>query len=104
MDLAPNTIQKIRPPAVPQSSSKLVQTTPTRSDSSPRAVDSEAQSDRLPDEDIIHPLDPLFVVMGVTGAGKSTFISLLSEDAVEVGHGLQSSKSTSVSISTHLRC
>ncbi|GAB1310769.1 GTP-binding protein A [Madurella fahalii] len=29
--------------------------------------------------------------MGVTGAGKSTFISLLADQHVEVGHGLQSS-------------
>lgn len=28
--------------------------------------------------------------MGVTGAGKSTFISLLSDDQIEIGHGLQS--------------
>jgi len=31
--------------------------------------------------------------MGVTGAGKSTFISLLTRGHVEVGHDLQSSES-----------
>jgi hypothetical protein len=30
--------------------------------------------------------------MGVTGAGKSTFISLLTRGHVEVGHDLQSSE------------
>jgi type IV secretory pathway VirB4 component len=28
--------------------------------------------------------------MGVTGAGKSTFISLLSEESIEIGQGLDS--------------
>lgn len=36
--------------------------------------------------------DIIIAVMGVTGAGKSTFISLLSDqaDEIEIGHGLQS--------------
>ncbi|KAF2670963.1 P-loop containing nucleoside triphosphate hydrolase protein [Microthyrium microscopicum] len=34
--------------------------------------------------------DIIIAVMGVTGAGKSTFISLLVEDKIEIGHGLQS--------------
>lgn len=38
------------------------------------------------------PSDLIFMVMGVTGAGKSTFISLLTDEDVEVGHQLQSSK------------
>lgn len=40
----------------------------------------------------LDPSDLIFMVMGVTGAGKSTFISLLTEEDVEVGHQLQSSK------------
>ncbi|KAM0254614.1 hypothetical protein ACHAQJ_006581 [Trichoderma viride] len=35
------------------------------------------------------PDDIVIAVMGITGAGKSTFISLFAEDA-QVGHGLQS--------------
>lgn len=30
------------------------------------------------------------ILMGVTGSGKSTFISLLTDQNVEVGHGLES--------------
>ena len=30
--------------------------------------------------------------MGVTGAGKSTFISLLSGEDIQIGHGQQSCK------------
>lgn len=36
--------------------------------------------------------DIIIAVMGVTGAGKSTFVSLLSADDIEIGHGLQSCK------------
>ena len=32
------------------------------------------------------------ILMGVTGSGKSTFISLLARQDVEVGHGLESRK------------
>lgn len=35
------------------------------------------------------PDDVVIAVMGVTGAGKSTFISLFAKDA-QIGHGLQS--------------
>lgn len=35
------------------------------------------------------PDDVVIAVMGVTGAGKSTFISLFADDA-QIGHGLQS--------------
>ncbi|KIX10129.1 uncharacterized protein Z518_01210 [Rhinocladiella mackenziei CBS 650.93] len=48
------------------------------------------RDESVPDDDAFNPADLFYVVMGVTGAGKSTFISLLSEDAVEVGHDLQS--------------
>jgi hypothetical protein len=34
--------------------------------------------------------DIIIAVMGVTGAGKSTFISLLSDEKIEIGHGLKS--------------
>ncbi len=36
--------------------------------------------------------DGMVLVMGVTGAGKSTFIDMLKPGAVTVGHGLESSK------------
>jgi len=36
--------------------------------------------------------DIIIAVMGVTGAGKSTFISLLSNEEIKIGHGLQSCK------------
>lgn len=36
--------------------------------------------------------DIIIAVMGVTGAGKSTFVSLLSGEDIEIGHGLQSCK------------
>ncbi|KAJ9504306.1 hypothetical protein H2202_000362 [Exophiala xenobiotica] len=38
--------------------------------------------------------DIIIAVMGVTGAGKSTFISLLSDQEIKIGHGLQSCTST----------
>jgi ABC-type multidrug transport system ATPase subunit len=34
--------------------------------------------------------DIIVAVMGVTGAGKSTFISLLSDEEIEIGHGMES--------------
>ncbi|KAF3921970.1 hypothetical protein ABW20_dc0103622 [Dactylellina cionopaga] len=35
--------------------------------------------------------DDLFIaIMGITGSGKSSFISLLSDEPVEIGHGLKS--------------
>lgn len=36
--------------------------------------------------------DVAVVLMGVTGAGKSTFISLLADECVEIGHSLQACK------------
>ena len=36
--------------------------------------------------------DILMATMDVTGAGKSTFVSLLTDERVEIGHDLQSSK------------
>ena len=41
---------------------------------------------------IISKNDIIIAIMGVTGAGKSTFISLLSDQEIEIGHGLQSCK------------
>lgn len=38
--------------------------------------------------------DAYIAIMGVTGVGKSTLISLCSEEPVEVGHGLESCKSS----------
>ncbi|KAF8860698.1 hypothetical protein BDZ45DRAFT_551253, partial [Acephala macrosclerotiorum] len=32
----------------------------------------------------------IIAIMGVTGSGKSTFISLLTHEKIEIGHGLQS--------------
>ncbi|KAE8444245.1 hypothetical protein EG329_000745 [Mollisiaceae sp. DMI_Dod_QoI] len=37
----------------------------------------------------LRPTDVLIAVMGVTGSGKSTFISLCSEQQLEIGHTLQ---------------
>jgi ABC-type multidrug transport system ATPase subunit len=37
--------------------------------------------------------DVIIAFMGITGAGKSTFISLLTDEEIEIGHGLQSCKS-----------
>ena len=36
--------------------------------------------------------DVVIALMGITGSGKSTFISLLSEDFVQIGHELTSCK------------
>jgi type IV secretory pathway VirB4 component len=35
------------------------------------------------------PSDVFIAIMGVTGAGKSTFISLCSDREVKIGHNLQ---------------
>ncbi|UKZ61156.1 uncharacterized protein TrAtP1_002426 [Trichoderma atroviride] len=43
----------------------------------------------MPKPPALSPDDVVIAVMGVTGAGKSTFISLFAKDA-QVGHGLQS--------------
>ena len=87
--------QRPKPPPIPPRPSDLE--IKARPESAMTAEDAD-KTESLPDEDVFNPADPLFVVMGVTGAGKSTFISLLSEDDVEVGHGLQSSKAFSISI------
>ena len=39
------------------------------------------------------PADIFVAVMGMTGAGKSTFISLCTGEEVVVGHDLQACKS-----------
>ncbi|KAL7892232.1 P-loop containing nucleoside triphosphate hydrolase protein [Trichoderma sp. TUCIM 5745] len=46
-------------------------------------------SAEVPRPPTLSPDDVVIAVMGVTGAGKSTFISLFAEDA-QIGHGLQS--------------
>lgn len=38
------------------------------------------------------PQDVVIAVMGVTGAGKSTFISHLTTENVGIGHGLEGCK------------
>lgn len=38
------------------------------------------------------PSDVFIAVMGMTGVGKSTFVSLCTEDEVKLGHGLGSCK------------
>ncbi|OQO14297.1 hypothetical protein B0A48_01173 [Cryoendolithus antarcticus] len=45
-----------------------------------------------PDEDLaeLGPNDILIAVMGITGSGKSTFISLLADGEAEIGHSLTS--------------
>ncbi|PON28998.1 hypothetical protein TGAM01_v202106 [Trichoderma gamsii] len=43
----------------------------------------------IPNPPVLSPEDVVIAVMGVTGAGKSTFISLFADDA-QIGHGLQS--------------
>ncbi len=48
----------------------------------PRAGDSDKPFNS--DDDIV------IAIMGVTGSGKSTFISLLAEQSVQVGHSLTS--------------
>ncbi|KPI34877.1 uncharacterized protein AB675_2253 [Cyphellophora attinorum] len=39
---------------------------------------------------VINPDDIVIPVMGITGSGKSTFISLCTEEKVDIGHGLMS--------------
>lgn len=59
--------------------------------------DSADEADEMFSPDampVFNPSDQIFMVMGVTGAGKSTFISLLTEANVEVGHELQSSETS----------
>lgn len=46
--------------------------------------------------------DVLIALMGITGSGKSTFISLLSEDFVQIGHELSSCRFVSIiSVNSH---
>lgn len=42
--------------------------------------------------------DVVIAVMGITGSGKSTFISKLADQEVPVGHGLKSSESHALSL------
>lgn len=84
-----NALQKLGPPPVPPKISL------EKKDDYPRAslpADKEEKDESELDDDAFDPTDLFFAVMGVTGAGKSTFISSLSEDAAEVGHDLQSSE------------
>ena len=47
------------------------------------------------------PDDTWVAIMGMTGAGKSTFISTLIEEEVSIGHGLHSSESTKINLSIY---
>lgn len=42
----------------------------------------------------IRDKDIVIAVMGVTGAGKSTFVSNLTDETVTVGHDLEACEST----------
>jgi hypothetical protein len=86
----PNTQQKSRPPPVPPR--RKTDKTGDRPQAMLQAEEDETD-ESVADENAFNPTDLFYLVMGVTGAGKSTFVSLLSEDAAEVGHELQSSKS-----------
>jgi excinuclease UvrABC ATPase subunit len=44
------------------------------------------------DEDKATPQDVLIVIMGITGSGKSTFISHCTDSEVGIGVGLKSRK------------
>lgn len=71
------------------------QITVVESDSDSADEADEADEMFSPDAmPVFNPSDQIFMVMGVTGAGKSTFISLLTEANVEVGHELQSSETS----------
>ena len=50
---------------------------------------------KIPGLTLCSPTDLFIAVMGVTGSGKSTFISKCANTKVEVGHGLQSRKGIS---------
>lgn len=47
------------------------------------------------------PNDRFFLVMGMTGSGKSTFIGRCTGEDVTVGHGLYSCKSVSTFHDSH---
>jgi ABC-type lipoprotein export system ATPase subunit len=49
---------------------------------------------------VINADDIVIPVMGITGSGKSTFISLCTEEKVDIGHGLMSCQYTSSRKST----
>ncbi|GIZ37350.1 hypothetical protein CKM354_000080000 [Cercospora kikuchii] len=52
---------------------------------------SETQAEQPPAVQVgLSPEDAIIAVMGVTGSGKSSFISLLLEEDIGVGHGLTS--------------
>ena len=44
------------------------------------------------------PDDECIAIMGMTGSGKSTFISMLANDQAPIGHGLSSSKSAKLDL------
>jgi signal recognition particle receptor subunit beta len=39
---------------------------------------------------LLRPDDIIIAVMGITGSGKTTFISHFADKDVEIGHGLES--------------
>lgn len=56
-------------------------------------VSAEQEDFVPPQQPTLRSGDVVIAAMGVTGAGKSTFVSLLSSDNdVEIGHGLKSSE------------
>lgn len=94
-DRRPNSTdaqQKPHPPLVPPRVATPNMMEQTQATMNTKHEDDDNMTESIPDEDALNPADPFIVIMGVTGAGKSTFISLLSEDPVEIGHDLQSSE------------
>ena len=43
---------------------------------------------------VINPTDLVIPILGTTGAGKSSLISLLTKEKVDIGHGLMSCESS----------
>ncbi|KAN0070787.1 P-loop containing nucleoside triphosphate hydrolase protein [Elaphomyces granulatus] len=81
------------PPRVPPRPPRVPPRPPRKPDALRGAVVDQAKQIQDSGEDITFTKrDIIIAVMGVTGAGKSTFISLLSdqENEIEIGHGLQS--------------
>ncbi|KAK6539329.1 hypothetical protein TWF694_009562 [Orbilia ellipsospora] len=56
----------------------------------PRPQAQERHRATTPPANKFGPHDLFIAVMGITGSGKSSFISLLSDEPVEIGHGLKS--------------
>ncbi|OXV09206.1 hypothetical protein Egran_03027 [Elaphomyces granulatus] len=81
------------PPRVPPRPPRVPPRPPRKPDALRGAMVDQARQIQDSGEDITFTKrDVIIAVMGVTGAGKSTFISLLldQENEIEIGHGLQS--------------